>query len=110
GGVIDELIPLDTLQCEALWAREMERGLRELIFRYEHVRDDYVIEPWLQYGWFITTGDFGVTTELVRGANEGKMGSYTWDPPIRDLDHDLDKLRFRDLSVDRDGTAAWGEF
>jgi len=110
GGVIDELIPLDTLQCEALWAREMERGLRELIFRYEHVRDDYVIEPWLQYGWFITTGDFGVTTELVRGANEGKMGSYTWDPPIKDLDHDLDKLRFRDLSVDREGTAAWGEF
>ena len=110
GGVLDELVPLSTLRCEAPWAREMERGLREVIFRHEHVGDDYVVEPWIQYGWDVTIGDYGVEAELVRGANEGKLGSYTWDPPIKDLDRDLDKLHFRELSVDRERTAAWGDF
>ncbi len=110
GGVLDELVPLSGLRCEAAWARELERGLRELIFRYEYVRDDYVIEPWIQYGWAVTIGEFGVAAELVRGANEGKLGSYRWDPPIKDLDRDFDKLRFRELSVDRERTAAWGAF
>jgi len=107
GGVLDELVPVSVLQCEAPWARQMERGLRELVFRYEHVRDDFVIEPWIQYNWAVEIGDFGVQTELVRGANEGKLGSYTWDPPIKDLDRDLDKLHFRELSADRERTAAW---
>ncbi|HSQ39516.1 MAG TPA: hypothetical protein VLM78_05100 [Anaerolineales bacterium] len=110
GGVLDELIPLSTLRCQADWARQMERGLRELIFRYEHVRDDFVILPWIQYGWVVTVGDFGVQTELVRGDNEGKLGSYHWDPPIKDLDKDFDKLHFRELSVDREQTAAWATF
>lgn len=110
GGVLDELIPLSTLRCKAEWARQMERRLREIIFRYEHVRDDFVIQPWLDYGWFVDIGDFGVKTVLVRGDNEGKLGSYHWDPPIKDLDADFDKLHFRRLSVDRDKTAAWGTF
>ncbi len=110
GGVIDELVPLSSLQCREPWARSMERGLRELIFRYDCVGDDYVVEPWIQYGWDVTIGDFGVTTELVRGANEGRLGSYTWDPPIKDLERDLDKLHFRALSVDREATMEWGAF
>jgi hypothetical protein len=109
-GVIDELIPISALQCREAWARSMERGLRELIFRYEHVGDDLVVEPWIQYGWEVSVGDFGVATELVRGANEGKLGSYTWDPPIKDLERDVDKLHFRALSVDRDATSQWGNF
>ena len=109
-GVLDELVPLSTLRCEAPWAREMERGLRDIVFSYEHVKDDAVVEPWIQYGWAVTIGEYGVETELVRGANEGKLGSYTWDPPIKDLDRDFDKLHFRKLSVDRERTAAWGAF
>ena len=109
-GVLDEIIPLATLRCRAEWARQMERGLRELLFRYEHVRDDFVILPWIQYGWRVEIGDFGVETELVRGDNEGKLGSYHWEPPITDLDKDFDKLRFRSLAVDREQTAAWAAF
>jgi hypothetical protein len=109
-GVLDEVVPLATLQCKAPWARQMERELRDLVFRYEHVRDDAVVLPWIQYGWFVDLGDFGVPLELVRGENEGKLGSYTWDPPIKDLDRDLDQLRFREPTVDREKTAAWGAF
>jgi len=35
------------------------------------------------------------------------LGSYRWDPPIKDLDRDIDRLHYRSLVVDRDKTAAW---
>ncbi len=110
GGVLDELVPLSGLQCRAEWARSMERDLREVIFRYESVRDDFVIEPWIQYGWLVTIGDYGVEKSLVHGDNEGRLGSYTWDPPVKDLDEDFDKLHFREVTVDREGTEAWRQF
>jgi hypothetical protein len=106
-GVLDELVPLSMLECQEEWARSLERELRELFFRYEHVRDDWVVEPRIRYGWRVDIGDFGVQTELVRGDNEGKLGSYTWDPPIKDLEQDLDRLHFRSPSVDRAKTEAW---
>ncbi len=109
-GVLDELIPLSTLRCQEPWARELERGLREVIFRYESVRDDFVIQPYIDYGWAVSEGDFGVQVALVYGENAGKRGSYHWDPPIKDLDRDLDKLHFRQLSVDREKTSDWAAF
>ena len=32
-GLLDELVPLASLQCQAEWARALERELRELVFR-----------------------------------------------------------------------------
>ena len=65
------------------------------------------MEPRITYKWFVTLGDFGVKTELERGDNEGHLGSYRWDPPVKDLDQDLGKLHYRSLDVDRVKTAAW---
>jgi hypothetical protein len=109
-GVLDEMIPLTSLRCQADWARQMERGLREVLYRSLQVDDDYVIEGRIEYGWDITIGDFGVRPEIVRGENQGKLASYHWDPPIQDLDYDFDKLHFRSLSVNREKTQAWKEF
>jgi hypothetical protein len=106
-GVLDELVPLSTLRCQEEWARQMERGLLELIFRVEQVKDDWVVEPWLEFGWFISTSSFGVERVLVRGNNEGKLGSYHWNAPIKDLDRDFDQLHIRKMSVDRQKTLAW---
>ena len=106
-GVLDELVPLSTLCCQEAWARKIERRLRDLIFRYEHVGDDWVVEPWIQCPWDVTIGSYGVETRFVRADNEGKLGSYTWDPPIKDLDRGLDQLHFRSLAVDRERTLAW---
>jgi hypothetical protein len=108
-GVRDELVPISTLQCQEEWARGMERGLRELLFRCEQVGDDFVVEPRITYGWHVTVGDYGVEIPFVRAENEGRLGSGVWDPPLKDLDRDLDKLHFRELSVDRDSTFAWRE-
>lgn len=106
-GVLNECVPASLLQCHEPWARNMEWGLRDLIFRYESVGDDYVVEPRIRYHWFVEEGSFGVQTEHRRGENDGRLGSYKVDPPIKDLDHDLDKLHFREMRVDREKTARW---
>ena len=109
-GVLDEMIPLPSLRCSAPWARQMERGLLELLYRCAHVADDYVVEARIEYGWDIKIGNFGVQTEIVRGDNNDKLASYHWEPPIQDLDRDFDRLHFRSLTVDRAKTQAWKEF
>lgn len=109
-GVLDELVPLSSLRCQADWARALERSLRDLVFRCESVGDDWVVEPRLEYGWLINLGNNGVEHVVVRGDNQGKLGSYHWDPPLKNLGSDLDRLRFRRPSVDREKTRAWGDF
>jgi hypothetical protein len=106
-GVLDEVAPLSQLKCVEGWARDLERSLRELIFRCEQVKDDFVVEARIEIAWDVTIGSFGVETVLVRGSNEGKLGSYHWDPPVQDLDRDFERLHFRELSVDREKTMAW---
>jgi len=105
--VLPELVPQAKLTCQAGWARALERQFRETIFRYEQVRDDYVVEPWINCPWKIELGDFGVEVAKVRADNDDKLASYVWDPPIKDLDHDLTKLHHRQFSVDRQGSYAW---
>jgi hypothetical protein len=109
-GVLDELVPLSSLQCHEPWARDIERQLRDLIFRYEHVGDDYVVEPWINIGWQIETGHFGFDIAKVRAANDGKLGSYHWDPPIKDIARDIGKLHYRSLHVNREMTLLWKSF
>lgn len=109
-GVLNEVVPISSLRCQADWARDLERGLLELIFRVESVRDDFVVEPRIQIGWEVTTGNFGVSIPKTTGHNETKLASYHWDPPIKDLDRDFDRLHFRELSVNREKTAAWQTF
>jgi hypothetical protein len=109
-GVLDELVPLKSLLCHELWARELERQLRDLLFRYKHVGDDYVVEPWINIGWHIETGNHGFEIAKVRADNDGKLGSYHWDPPIKDLNTDLSVLCFRSLKVNRDTTMLWKAF
>ncbi len=105
-GVLDELVPLASLRCHEPWARELERPLRELVFRYESVGDDFVVEPWINIPWDVDLGDFGVEIAKVRADIDGRLSSYHWDPPIKDLDRDFDRLHFRQPRVDREKTLA----
>jgi hypothetical protein len=106
-GVVDEVMPLSALRCQEPWARQLERGLRLQLFQVEEVRDDWVLEPWLNVRWKVDLGNYGVTVEHNRADNEGKLGSYKVDPPIKDLQRDWEKLHPRVPTVDREGTLAW---
>jgi len=104
----DELFDEKDLQCTEPWARGLEKQFRWDIWRFETVKDDHVVEPNLGVGWKVKATGFGVEVPKTRGEAEGgMMGSYVWDPPIKDISRDFAKLKGRTFSVDRDATLAW---
>lgn len=78
----------------------MERGLRDKVFWYEHLRDDVVIEPRITYGNCVRSTDLGVSDVKHYADNAGALSSYVWDAPLKDLPADLDKLHFREHTFD----------
>jgi len=107
----DEYVTDSMLQCEEAWARNLERSLRVKICHFERIKDDSVVEPYLTCNWRVSTSDYGVTVER-RYAGERKRkdrieGSYVWEPALKDIDRDFEKLHPRTFSVDREGTLAW---
>ncbi len=106
GGIRDARRPFsgDRLECVDGWARSVEAGLRADIWLFEQLQDDHVAEPWLNAGWQVSCSDYGVQAVVHQGGDATHMGSRRWDPPIRDLDRDFDKLRPRTFAVDRDAT------
>ena len=105
-GVHDENKPLpdSILQCEDDWARRIELALRAELYQFDVLKDDHVIEPWINVGWKVDFSDYGVQAVVHSGDRDGKMGARRWDPPIVDLDRDFEKLHFREFSVDRSST------
>jgi hypothetical protein len=106
GGVLGEVMPDSVLQCTDPWARGVEYGLRQDLYGFEVLKHDRVIEPWMQLNWKIQSSGYGVQTVQHRADNEGRLGARRWDPPIQDLDRDLDKLQPRRFTVDRAATLA----
>ncbi len=100
-GAWRELLPDTVLQCADPELRGWEWRLRAGIYWWNHIRDDNAIEPYFDVNWHVTIGGYGVDIPEHRSEDRG---SYIWDPPIKDLDRDLDKLHFRELSVDREAT------
>ena len=106
GGVRDQAPPLpdSILECEDSWTREIEKALRFEIYQFDVLRDDHVVEPYINTNWKVQVSDYGVQAVQHTADNEGTMGARRWDSPIRDLDKDFDKLRPRTYSVDREAT------
>jgi hypothetical protein len=106
GGVMKEALPDTTLQCTDEWARGIERVLRAEIYQFEVLKDDHVIEPFMPAYWEMNVSSYGVEPVQHRPDNAGRLGARRWDPPIKDLDKDLDRMHPRTYSVDRQGTLA----
>ncbi len=97
-GAWRELLPDDALQCNDEQHRRFEWNLRHTLYWWDHLRDDAVIEPWFNVSWVWRRGGYGVDIPEVRAE---QLGSYVWDPPIKDLDADFDKLVMEPHTVDR---------
>jgi hypothetical protein len=105
-GVRDRTSPLpeSDLECTDPWARKIEKRLRAELYETEVLRDDHVLEPFVECNWQVTIGDCGLRPIVHQGGDAEHMGSRSWEPPCTDLARDLPKLHFRDLAVDREGT------
>lgn len=106
-GAWSELLPSDSLQCEDPSARGIEWHLRHLIYRWEHLRDDNVIEPWFKVGLCWSTTGWGLTPGRVPSPME--RGAWAFDPPLKDPS-DFDKLKPPELIIDEEKTRQNFEF
>lgn len=107
GGVNDDKRPLslNVLECQDEWARGFEWGLRAEIWQFETLKDDHVIEPYMNTNWVVQTTDFGV--ERIEHRPDGiGMGACSWEPALKNLDDDFLKLKQRSFAVDRDASLA----
>jgi hypothetical protein len=100
-GAWRELLTDDDLACRDQPARAWERQLRTTLYWWDHIADDAAIDPCFNLQWHVRLGDYGVPVPQHRTE---QLGSYVWDPPIKDIDRDFHRLRFREKSVDREGT------
>lgn len=108
GGVRDHaraVVDAD-LHCEHPWSRELERALRTQIYQFDILQDDHVIEPRQCVSWQVQTSDYGVEVVQHHPDFDGALGARRWDAPLANLPDDLDLLRPRTFSVDRDATFA----
>jgi len=100
----DKDFELPWLKCEGAWARDLERQFRCAIHEHEVIRDDHVVEPFLDIGWDVHSTDYGVQKVDHHAHSDRKLASRSWDPPLKDLRADLVKLKQRVFSVDREAT------
>ena len=101
-GAWGELLPSSVLQCGDERLRNWEWTLRGKLYWWEKIRDDNALDPWFDLNWVYSLGDYGVEIPYHHGENRG---SYTWEPPLKHLDTELDKLHFRELRVDHQTSA-----
>lgn len=97
-----ELVSEGDLHCEDKEARALEYDLRRRLYWHEVLRDDAPEEARFDVYPAVDLGNFGVQTEYTHGDNRG---SYRWEPPIKDLDADLDQLWLPEPSHDAQETA-----
>lgn len=96
------------LQCSEPWAREIEFQFRYVIWRFEELMDDAVVEPFIEMQWRVDISDFGVKSIRHQGgSSEFGQGSFVWEPPIQNIGRDMHKLKHRTFSVDKETTLAY---
>jgi len=106
GGVMNEALPETILECGDKWARSVEMGLRVEIYQFDVLKDDHVVEPYVDASWKVQTSGYGVQAIQHQADNDGKLGARRWEPPIKDIAKDFDKLHPRTFSVDRNAAMA----
>lgn len=110
-GSWEEILPRDSMVTRDPVAREYEWRLRQLVYRWEHLRDDNVVEPRINVpvvpasrsGWHghaLTTG-WGLSAETI--SSDAERGAERYDPPLKEPE-DFAKMRFPEINVDWDET------
>ena len=98
-GAWAEIAKTIPLQCQDPQAQGWERQLRNKIYQFEDIGDDSVIAADLEVSWCIDTGNYGLELGIEKSSKKG--GSYKHIAPIKNLDTDLEQLKFRRPRVDR---------
>lgn len=102
-GAWPEVLREEDVQCRDAFCRGLERGLRHRLIHHEFIGDDTPVDDLLLVGAVGQLTDWGVTVAVERVE---ARGSYHWDPPLKNLDGDLRRLRRRRWIHDPAASAA----
>jgi hypothetical protein len=101
--VDDEL----TLQCEDAWARQVEQGLRRLLYQWRHLPADMVVDDYITCPLVIHSTGFGVRedVDIVKTDESSDVVSRHFHPHIVNPE-DIDKIKLPQVTYDRETTEA----
>ena len=95
-GAWDELLPQKTMRLEDPFWREWEWHLRSLIYRSEHLPDDFVFEPSLRVPVSYSIGDYGIAEVSIESTEV--FGACRYVPQII-VEKDADRLTAPTLTI-----------
>lgn len=97
----NEIITRRQMRCKGRLAQRWEMDLRKEIFWGEDMGDDKPVEPYLDVPYTVSPDNWGVMLVYYQ---TDKLGSYTWDPPVKDYKTDLKKLHPPEFEIDWETT------
>jgi hypothetical protein len=102
-GAWKEIFATLPIECENKQAKEWERSLRQIIYQHDEIRDDRAYDPVFTVSSKISLSDYGIP--FKRSQSDQTGGAYHDEPVLENLNSDLEKLHFREISVDFEETA-----
>ncbi|NQU41458.1 MAG: hypothetical protein HQ523_16035 [Lentisphaerae bacterium] len=103
-GAWREIIPTFPVECEDEQARDWECNLRQRIYQHDIIKDDAACDPVFTVNRAVRISDYGIPFNQSR--SDDAHGAYHDEPVLTDLDNDLDRLRFRTMTVDHETSQA----
>ncbi len=100
-GAWEELVGERDLETGDVFCRGHELELRRIIYQWEHMQDDNVIEPVIPCPFVIEDTGWGVRQHQIRP--EALKGATHYEPVIKE-EADIDKIRMPHVKVDWETT------
>ncbi len=93
------------LQCEDPFCQELETILRQLIYRWEHMRDDFVYEPVIYIPMIIKGIGYGLSIkeDLIKYESGNDIYSHHYYDMLQN-EEDLEKLKFPQITLNEEET------
>lgn len=97
----NEIVTEAQMECEGKIARRWEMDLKKEIFWGEEMGDDKPIDPVFDVPFTVSPDNWGVEAVFHKTEN---LGSYVWDPPIKEYEKDLKMLHSPQFEIDEKTT------
>lgn len=103
----NEIITQKQMKCKSKIGKIWEMNLRKEIFWGDEMGDDRPVVDFFDIPYTVGPEIWGIEARYHHGQTKEKThqsGSYTWDPPIKDYEKDLKKVKFEISEADSEVT------
>ena len=103
----NKIITEKQMKCKSKIARIWEMNLRKEIFWDDEIGDERPVVDYFDVPIMTEPDGWGVETQYQHGQTKEKThqsGLYRWDPPVKDYEKDLKKVKFEISEADKEIT------